>query len=46
MGRNQGSSKGLGSVASKASRNPKSSKLEKSLAASDAIQRRERKKEK
>jgi hypothetical protein len=46
MGKNQGSSRGLGSVASKASRNPKSSKLEKSLAAADSMKRRDRKKEK
>ena len=45
MGKNQGSSRGLGSIASKASRNPKSSKLEKSLAASDSMQRADRKKE-
>jgi hypothetical protein len=48
MGKNQGSSRGLGSVASKASRNPKSTKLEKSLAAADRMQRQrpDRKKEK
>ncbi len=44
MARNQRTSKGLGSVASKASRNPKSSKREKSLAASDLMQRPDRKK--
>jgi hypothetical protein len=44
MGKNQRSSTGLGSVASKASRNPKSSKLEKSLAAADSMKRLDRKK--
>ena len=44
MGKNERSSKGLGSMASKASRNPKASKLEKSLAASDSMQRADRKK--